>query len=91
MIREIIASLTKEEFAKENIKDLSIHAILAIEWNLETVIHKKSIDFGEIYEEYYKLPKETILKKWKETDERLDEHIKKMSKEKVEFPNFVKG
>ena len=78
LIREIIASLTEEEFTKENVKDLSIHIILAIEWNLEAVIHKKSVDWGEMYDEYYKLPKETLLKKWRETDERPEEHIKKL-------------
>ena len=97
IVREIVISLTEEEFVKENIQnlwniqDLCIHIILAIEWNLETVIHKKAVDFGEMYEEYAKLPKEELLKKWKGIDERLLEYIKNMGKEKVKFPDFLKG
>ncbi|MCE7740213.1 MAG: hypothetical protein KAU62_05945 [Candidatus Heimdallarchaeota archaeon] len=90
-IREIIVSLKEEEFAKENIQDLCAHTILAIEYNLETKVHKKSVDVEVMYEELYNLSKEELLNKWKETDERLLEHIKNITEEKIEFPNFVKG
>ena len=91
LIREIIETLTEEEFPKENIQDLCIHTMLAIEWNLETMVNKKDVDWGEMYEELAKQSKEEFLKKWKETDERLLEHIKNIGEEKIEFPNFVRG
>jgi len=90
-IREIIVSLTEEEFEKESIQDLCVHTIMAIEYNLETKVHKKSVDVEEMYEKLYRLSKGKILKKWKKTDERLLEHIKNINEEKIEFPNFIKG
>lgn len=90
-VRGIIRILKEEEFAKENIQDLCIHTIVAIEYNLETKVHKRNVDVEEMYEKLYELSKDEILRRWKETDDRLLEYIKNINEEKIEFPNFIKG
>ncbi len=91
LVREIIENLTKEEFKQESIQNLCCHIILAIEWNTENIINKRSIDWEEMYEELLELPKEKLLVKWKEIDERLLEQVKNIGEEEIEFPNFMKG
>lgn len=91
IMRGIMDSLTEEEFESKDIKDLTIHTILAIEYNLEAIINNKDVDYGEMYEDYYRLTKEDIMKKWTETDNQLLNQIMKMGSEKIEFPNFVTG
>lgn len=90
-VRAIIDELTEDEFTKENIQDLCAHIILAIDQNLETVILKKDVDWGEKYEELLELSKEGMMKRWRETDERLLNYIKNKDEKMIDFPNFVKG
>lgn len=90
-IREIIESLTEEEFTKESIQDFCVHTIVAIEYNLETKVNKKEVDVEELYEKLYELSKEELMKKWIETDERLLKYIENIDEKQIEFPNIVKG
>ena len=90
-IREMIGDLTSEEFTKNDIQDLCIHIMLAIDHNLETIILKKDVDWGEKYDELLKLSKENLMTKWRKTDERLLEYIKHKDEMMIDFPNFVKG
>jgi uncharacterized damage-inducible protein DinB len=90
-IRSIISNLTEEEFLKNDIQDLCIHTILAIEYNLDTKIQKTEVNVEEMYEKLYSLSIEEIMKKWIQTDERLLEYIRKMKDGKIEFPDFIKG
>jgi uncharacterized damage-inducible protein DinB len=91
LVREKIEGLTKEEFKQEDIQDLCCHIILAIEWNTENIVNKKSVDWGEMYEELLELPKEKLLIKWKKTDEKLLKQVENIGDEMLEFPNFIKG
>jgi len=90
-VREIVRDLKVDEFSKENIQDYIIHIIAAIEYNLESVIKKKNIDYGIMYEDLYNQSKEKLLEKWSKTDEKLLKNIKNIGEEKISFPNFVKG
>jgi uncharacterized damage-inducible protein DinB len=90
-VREIVRKLNTDEFSKENIQDYIVHIIVAIEYNLESIIKKKDVDYGVMYEDLYKQSKEKLLENWSKTDEKLLTYIKNIGEDKIVFPNFIKG
>ena len=63
-IREIILTLSDEEFEQETIQGLCIHTMAAIDWNLETMVHRKVVDWGEMLEALMRMSKEELMNKW---------------------------
>jgi len=94
LIREIILKLSKEEFMEKiipenaSVRDLCIHIVISIEFNIRKWIEKEEVNPDELYEELYSLSKEKLLQRWKEADECLLENMKKREKP-IEFLNFL--
>lgn len=95
-VHPIVRDLTEEEFTREigppfgSVKNLCVHIVVAIEYNIEKFIKKVDVDGEELYETLENLSKNELLTKWEETNKKLLEYIRKPEKDIV-FPNLVSG
>jgi len=96
IVQDIIRGLTEEEFTREigppfgSVKNLCVHIVVALEYNIESFIKKIDVNGEELYETLENLSKDELIIKWEETDKKLLEHVKGTT-ELVRFPNFVSG
>ncbi|MFQ6088795.1 MAG: DinB family protein [Candidatus Methanofastidiosia archaeon] len=96
-IRDIIRELNEEKFIREigppfgSVKDLCVHIIIAIEYNVESFVKKIDVNTEELYETLKKLSKNELLAKWEEADEKLLEHVKQKAQKAIMFPNYISG
>lgn len=94
LIREIMVKLSKEEFMKKvipetaSIRDLCIHIVISLEFNIRTWIREEEVNPEVLYEELNSLSKEELLKRWKKADESLLANMKKREKS-IKFLNFL--
>lgn len=95
-VQDIIRGLTEEEFTREigppfgSVKNLCVHIVVALEYNIESFIKKVDVNGEELYETLENLSKDELIIKWKDTDKKLLEHAEGTT-EPIRFPNFVSG
>jgi uncharacterized damage-inducible protein DinB len=94
--RELLMSLTDEEFSREvlppfgSIRSLSAHITLAIEFNLRRHVDREEFDPEGYGEEIYAAPKERLLEMWRQADLRLRDYARSRTDETYVFPNFLR-
>lgn len=93
--RGILGDLTEEEFSREvippfgSIRRLASHIVLAIEYNIEQRVKKEEVDPYKLSEEISKMPKESLLARWRQMDGELLEFAKTETGKEYAFPNFL--
>lgn len=97
IVRDILREFTEAEFTREigppfgSVKNLCMHIIIAIEYNIESFGKKVDLDAEELYKTLESLSKDELLAKWEEIDKKLRFHVNQKGEELIEFPNFVSG
>lgn len=95
-VRDILKGLTEEEFTREigppfkSIKNLCVHIVIAMEYNIKSFVEKIDVNAEELYENLGKLSRDELLTKWEETEKKLLENVQK-AREPIQFPNFLTG
>lgn len=93
--RRLLADLTDEEFDREvlppfgSIRNLAVHIVLAMEFNIEARFLKREIDPYKLGEELHAMPRDLLLERWRETDEKLLEIVAAETGEEYAFPSFL--
>ena len=96
LIRDMLHNLTEKEFTQEigppfgSVKNLCVHIVVALEYNIESFIEKVPVNGKELYEALGNLSKDELLTTWEDMDKKLKEHAKKAN-QLICFPNFVSG
>ncbi|MBU7046508.1 MAG: hypothetical protein HXS54_08730 [Theionarchaea archaeon] len=82
LIRDMLHNLTEKEFTQEigppfgSVKNLCVHIVLALEYNIESFIEKVPVNGEELYEALGNLSKDELLTTWEDMDKKLKEHAK---------------
>lgn len=93
--RRMLEELSEEELSRDvvppfgSIRSLCTHIMLAIEYNIEKRARGKDVDPYELGEALHKAPKDSLLAKWREIDEKLLEYAMAETDEEATFPNFL--
>ncbi len=96
IVQNLVRELTEEEFTItvgppfESVKNLCVHIVVAIEYNINSFVKRMDVDGEELYKTLDELSKEELITRWEEADKELLEQMKS-ARESISFPNFVSG
>ncbi|MBU7016640.1 MAG: DinB family protein [Theionarchaea archaeon] len=96
LIRDTLHNLPEEEFTQEigppfgSVKNLCVHIVLALEYNMKSLIEKVPVNGEELYETIGSLSKDELLATWEDMDKKLKENAKQVH-QLICFPNFISG
>jgi uncharacterized damage-inducible protein DinB len=94
-VRELMLSLSEEEFSRDLIppqgciRNLCLHSILAVEYNLRRHIQKQDIDPYKLHESLFKMPIPEMMDHWRKVDEDFKDLASTHLDLEAEFPNFL--
>ncbi len=93
--RKMLEEVSEEELSRNvvppfgSIRNLCTHIMLAIEYNIEKRARGKDVDPYELGKALHGTPKDGLLAKWREIDEKLLEYAIVETDEEATFPNFL--
>jgi uncharacterized damage-inducible protein DinB len=94
-VRDVLETLTEEEFSKEiippfnSIKQLCLHSLIAIEFNLKRRIYGINFDPYELRDKIHRLSQRELMMRWKNIDNKLLEFASSIQNKSIIFPNFL--
>ena len=94
-VRELMLSLSEEEFSRDlippqgGIRNLCLHSIIAVEFNLKRRIHKQDVDPYSLHESLLKMPIPEMMEHWRRVDEEFKGLALTHMDLEAEFPNFL--
>ena len=97
ILQDIVKTLSDAEFTCEigppfkSVKALCVHIVIAIEYNIESLIRKVDVNGEKLYEELERLSKAELIAKWEEADKKLFKYVSQSSEEPIVFPNLASG
>jgi len=94
-VRDLMLNLLEEEFSRDLIppqgciRNLCLHSILAVEYNLKRRIQEQDIDPYTLHESLFKMPIPEMMDHWRSVDEEFKDLASTHLDLEVEFPNFL--
>ena len=95
IVRILLKELSDEDFNSDilppygSIRNLTIHIIIALEYNIEKRVLGNDVDPSELYNNLLKQNKDELIKKWIDVDNKLLEYASSGTNEPYTYPNFL--
>jgi len=94
-VRDLMLDLSEEEFSRDLIppqgciRNLCLHSILAVEYNLKRHIQGQDIDPYTLHESLFTMPIPEMMEHWRSVDEEFKDLASTHLDLEAEFPNFL--
>jgi uncharacterized damage-inducible protein DinB len=94
-VREMLKSLTDEEYTREiippfgSIKNLVIHSVLAAEYNIKTRVECQTVEPHDVWEQISDMNLPETLAHWQKVDNMLVDFSSTHLDLETVFPNFL--
>ena len=94
-VRDLMLNLSEEEFSRDLIppqgciRNLCLHSILAVEYNLKRRIQEQDIDPYKLHESLFNMPIPEMMEHWRKIDFEFKDLASTHLDLEAEFPNFL--